>query len=173
MVDLDPLIAAGLLLAGAAAVVLAARALVERRRESSVGALISTDEPGRAGPSLRSERLGLVGRPDELRRSRDGRLVPVEVKSRSSPRGGPPRSHQVQVWVYCLLVEETTGRTPPFGVLRYGDGGEWRVPWDDSARAAVLGLLREIRGAYDGRATPSPAKCAGCRWRPGCDASAA
>jgi CRISPR-associated exonuclease Cas4 len=114
----------------------------------------------------------MAGRPDELCRLPTGPVVPVEVKSRAAPAQGPPRSHQVQVEAYCLLVEETTGVAPPFGVLRYADGVEFRVRWDRRAREELLRLREEVDRPYDGRATPTPAKCGGCRWRFECDAAA-
>ncbi len=144
--------------------------LLARRHDQRFGSLISVD----AGASvlLRSRRYRLSGRPDVLRRLPDGRLVPIEVKSRPTPPHGPPRSHLVQVGAYCLLVEESTGTAPPFGVLRYSDGGEFRVPWDRIARRDLLTLRDEVDRPYDGRATPSGAKCAACPWRAVCDARA-
>jgi len=121
--------------------------------------------------TLRSERYRLVGRPDELRRLGDGRVVPVEFKSRSTPPRGPSPSHVVQVRAYCLLVEETTGSAPPYGILRYSDG-EFRVRWDDRARDELLRLRAEVLRPYDGRATPSRARCARCPWFGACDARA-
>jgi CRISPR-associated exonuclease Cas4 len=137
------------------------------------GHLVDVDLPGRTGTRLVSERWRLVGRPDEIRQLPDGSWIPVEWKSRSTPRSGPWRSHQIQVAAYCLLVEETTGRAPPYGIVRYGDGGEFFVAWDAGARASVAEIRREVARPYDGRATPSTAKCARCRWRAGCDARAA
>jgi CRISPR-associated exonuclease Cas4 len=135
------------------------------------GRLETVDLPGTTG-RLSSERYRLVGRPDEVRRRPDGRPVPVEWKSRTAPRDGPPRSHRVQVSAYCLLLEDATGFSPPYGVLRYGDGSEFVIPWDDAARDEVLRIRWAIARPYDGRAAPSRGKCAGCRWRPGCDARA-
>jgi CRISPR-associated exonuclease Cas4 len=166
------LVAVGVVVAGGLAAALALRSLVVRHREGRYGSLVAVDEGPGPGTLLRSTRYAIAGRPDELRRLRDGRLVPVELKSRSAPPRGPPYSHQVQVWAYCLLVEETQGAAPPFGVLRYGDGTEFRVPWDAAARAGLLRLRAELARPYDGRATPSRAKCAGCRWREACDARA-
>ena len=137
-----------------------------------MGRLVSVDEGARRAPLLRSERYAMAGRPDEVRQLRDGRRVPVELKSRTTPKGGPPRSHRVQVWAYCLLLEETTGVAPPFGILRYSDGGEFRLPWDAPARAELLALRAELMQPYDGRATPSAARCRHCPWRDGCDARA-
>jgi CRISPR-associated exonuclease Cas4 len=155
----------GLLVAG-----LALRALVARSRDLRLGSLVAIDAG--ASPLLRSPRYRLTGRPDVLRRLPDGRVVPVELKSRTSPVRGPPASHVAQVRAYSLLVEESTGVAPPFGVLRYSDGGEYRVAWNRGARSELLALRAELDRPYDGRATPSRAKCAGCPWRAVCDARA-
>ena len=48
-------------------------------------------------PTMESARYRLRGRPDELRRGPDGRLVPVEIKSGRAPRGGPHASHRAQL----------------------------------------------------------------------------
>ncbi len=162
-----PLVAVGLLFVGLLLAVWSVRALAARRRESAYGDLAAIDT-GRPA-TLRSDRYRIRGRPDVLRERLDGRIVPVELKSRSMPAGGPNRSHLVQVWAYCLLVEEETGRVPPFGVLRYSDG-EVRAPWDAAARAELLRLRTELSRPYDGRATPSRARCARCAWVGACDA---
>lgn len=169
--DLPPLngttIALGIVLLGVVLAAWALRALSARRRDRALGSLIAADA---GSPTvLRSYRLRIQGRPDELRRMPDGRVVPVELKSRPAPAGGPPASHLVQVWAYCLLVEETTRRIPPFAVLRYSDV-EFRVPWDEAAREELLRLRAELDRPYDGRAAPSPGKCARCRWVRACDA---
>jgi CRISPR-associated exonuclease Cas4 len=164
------LVAIGLVLLGVLLAAVALRLLSDRRRDRAAGALVAIDAG--APMTLRSERYRIAGRPDELRRLPDGRLLPIELKSRASPPAGPPRSHLVQVWAYCLLVEETTGRAPPYGLVRYSDGGEFRIAWDRAARAELLALRAELDRPYDGRATPSRAKCARCRWAPGCDARA-
>ncbi len=171
---MDPLsvLAGAAVVACAIAVAAAGRALGRRARDARAGALVAVDVDGR-GPLLRSARYGLVGRPDELRRRRDGRIVPVEFKSRPAPPGGPPPSHRAQLGAYCLLVEEATGVPPPFGILRYGDGREFRVAWDGAARAELVRLRAEMARRYDGRATPARGKCAGCRWNRVCDVRAA
>jgi CRISPR-associated exonuclease Cas4 len=171
--DLPPLTdleALALLLVGAVIVAAAVRALVARRRESALGSLVAVDAG--APMTMRSARYRISGRPDLVRRLPDGRRVPIELKSRPAPPAGPRPSHRVQVSVYCLLLEETTGVAPPFGVVRYGDGTEFRVPWNASARAELLRLRAQIDRPYDGRATPSTAKCARCGWRAVCDVRA-
>ncbi|HXW67016.1 MAG TPA: PD-(D/E)XK nuclease family protein [Thermoplasmata archaeon] len=168
--SVDTLAAIGVALAGLALAITAARALAARRREAAVGALVAIDAG--AALTLRSPRYRLAGRPDEIRRLPDGRLVPIELKTRDAPARGPPPSHRVQLEAYLLLIEETTGRPPPYGLLRYGDGQEFRLPWTPIARAEVVRLRAALAEPYDGRATPSPAKCARCGWREVCDARA-
>jgi CRISPR-associated exonuclease Cas4 len=166
----DLTVAVGIGAIGLGVTVAAVRGLLARRRDLRWGSLVAIDAGAPA--VLRSSRYRLSGRPDVLRRLPDGRVVPVELKSRATPRRGPSRSHQAQVAAYCLLVEEATGVAPPFGVLRYSDGREFRVPWGPGPRHALLALRFAIDRPYEGEATPSPAKCAGCAWRSVCDARA-
>lgn len=145
---------------------------IARRSGRGPGRLRSVDLPSAPAQLLRSTTWRLAGRPDELRELPDGRWIPIEWKSRAAPSGPPPRSHRIQLWAYCLLVEETTGRAPPFGRLRYGDGVEFDLGWDTAARHELRLLREEIARPYDGRATPSPARCRRCRYRTGCDVRA-
>lgn len=167
---MNPLLPSILALAGVASLLAGATSLRRRARDRRLGELVAVDA-GRP-VTLRSPRYRLVGRPDLLRRRPDGSLVPVELKHRPAPSGRPFPSHVVQLGAYCLLLEESTGRPPPFGVLRYTDR-EVVVRWDEGTRTRVLGALDAVSGPYDGRADPSPAKCAGCVWSPSCDASLA
>ncbi len=165
-------LAVGLVLTFVVLATVSGAVLLRLLKDRRLGRFVSADD-GHATPvTLRSERLRLSGRPDELRRHRDGSLVPVEFKSRERPAHGPADSHVVQVEAYCLLIEEETGAPPPFGVLRYRAGAEVRVPWNDAARTEVGRLIGEVREPYDGRASPSPRKCARCRWYDGCDVRA-
>lgn len=148
-------------------------ALLGVREQRRAGRLLRADLPTEPGTLLRSPQFRISGRPDELRVLRDGRWIPVEFKSRPTPARGPPTSHRIQLAAYCLLVEETTNRSPPFGLLRYGDGGEFQVDWTPELRHQLLALRREIAVPYDGRATPSLARCARCTWRRSCDRAAA
>jgi len=158
-----------------AAVLLAAYALhrlAQSGREARRGRLVSVDAGPRRAELLRSEGWRLSGRPDEIRALPDGRWVPVEWKTRPAPRRGPLPSHRVQLLAYCLLCEARTGRAPPYGLLRYGDGREFRVAWDAAARAELWGIRQAMARPYDGRHAASAAKCGGCRWRPVCDVRA-
>ena len=107
------------------------RALTPR---ALLGPVVAVDESvtlatvGRVA-TMSSRVHGLVGRPDELRRSPDGRIVPVEVKSsRGPPAGRPPYfSHVLQLYAYCQIVEGEQGVTPPYGLLIYNDKTPRRV----------------------------------------------
>ena len=61
---------------------------------------------------------GLRGRPDQIVIV-DGEFIPVEQKTGKIPEK-PHKSHKIQLLAYLHLVESTTGRTPPYGVLKYG-----------------------------------------------------
>ena len=168
-----PLLATAVLLAiGLLVSAGATAALLRRARDRRRGSLVRIDLGPDRGPALRSVRYRLSGRPDLVRRTPTGSEIPVELKSRPHPSGGPPRSHIVQVWAYCLLLEETTGRSVPYGVLRCGDGVEVEIPWGPVERDILLALRREMDRPYDGTARPSAARCAGCHWAPVCDARA-
>lgn len=156
-------------LVGLLLLVLGIAVAASARRSAHLGRLRAVDAVGHPAPVLRAPRWKLAGRPDMVREAADGTLFPVELKSGPAPRRGPPRSHRVQVEAYCLLLEEATGRSPPFGVLRYGDGEEFRVPWGARERAELWALRRELDRPYDGRATPSAGRCGRCRWRGACD----
>jgi len=166
MTALAPLVLAGL---GLAVLAVGALSLAKLWRDRRYGTLVAVDA-GRP-ETLRSDRYRLAGRPDLMRRTPSGTLVPIELKHRDGPVKGPFRSHIVQVWAYCLLVEETTGQPPAFGVLRYRDQ-EVRIPWNPAARSDLLAIDRAVRGPYDGRATPSPGRCGRCAWAAVCDARA-
>jgi len=65
---------------------------------------------------LIDEALGLTGKPDYLVREH-GRIIPVEVKTGRTPES-PYDGHIFQVAAYCLLVEKTYGKRPPYGIIR-------------------------------------------------------
>ncbi len=136
--------------------------------------VVAVDLASKGGmPLLSSSRYRLRGRPDELRRLEDGRMVPVEIKSGRTPRQGSPYpSHRVQLLAYCLLIEENLGTVPPYGLLIYGDGTEFRVPWGAAGRAEVLDAIASWRRPYRGEMDPSPGKCAHCAFRPICPGAA-
>jgi len=111
----------------------------------------------------------LTGKPDYLVEE-SGSLIPVEVKSSPCP-STPYSSHQLQLAAYCLLVEETYGQAPPYGVLRYRDGTV-SINYTAALRSAVLATLQAMRQDYGAprvsRSHDSPARCRACGLRSHC-----
>ena len=163
----------GLVAVGLLAFLVGGRNALRRHHARRLGRVVGVDRSGRPGPTYRSERWRMSGRPDEIRERPDGSWLPVETKSGPAPARGPHPSHRIQVVAYCALLEEATGRRPPFGVLRYGDGTEWRVPYDAAARRWLAELREELDRPYAGAAAPARGKCARCAFREICDRSAA
>jgi CRISPR-associated exonuclease Cas4 len=119
------------------------------------------------GPALEkplfARRIGLTGKPDYLLDIR-GVTIPVEVKpGRRAPR--PYESDLMQLAAYCLLVEETSGSAPPYGLLRYAER-TFRLDYTAQVRDELLDLLDEMRAVLDDddcvRSHDDPRRCAGC-----------
>ena len=114
--------------------------------------------------------LGLTGKPDYLVQ-KEGCLIPVEVKSGQTPRA-PYDSHISQLATYCLLVERTSDRRPPYGILHY-PGRDFIVEYTPALEHTTLALLTRLRS--DGRLPDvprshnEPARCARCGFREACD----
>lgn len=119
---------------------------------------------------LFARRFGLTGKPDYLI-ERHGCLIPVEVKpGRMASR--PYESDLMQLAAYCLLVEETSGAAPPYGLLRYA-GHTFRLDYTPHVRDEVLLLLDEMRAALDAvdcdRSHDERQRCLSCGFYSQCD----
>ncbi|MDW8072227.1 MAG: Dna2/Cas4 domain-containing protein [Anaerolineae bacterium] len=108
------------------------------------GRIVSADVIGLGMPSkpLFSPKFRLVGRPDYVLATHSG-LIPVEVKSSKTP-SQPYPSHVLQLAAYCLLVEETEGRPPPYGFIKYPDR-IFQVPYTPDVRFTLLETLDAMR----------------------------
>lgn len=118
---------------------------------------------------LYAPRYKLSGKPDYLVRA--GReIIPVEVKPGRRARE-PYASDVMQLLAYCLLVEETQGRRPSHGLLRYEEQ-TFRIPYGRLARQAVLATLSAMRRDFAKRDVPrghaEPARCRFCGHREHC-----
>ncbi len=152
----------------ACALVLFVVALWLRRRTGIPWAPIrysDTNAFQRVEQPLVSHRYGLVGRPDYVLQTRAG-LIPVEIKpSRTATE--PYESDLAQLAAYCLLIEETTGRAPRYGLLRYAYQ-TFRMPYTADLRAYVLDILQEMRSAQTtlnvARSHMQPGRCSACHF---------
>ncbi len=123
---------------------------------------------------LSSTSLGLSGRPDRLIRLRNGAIVPKEKKSSKRLYD----SHRIQVGAYLLLVEETYGVRPPYGVVVLGDDREAKIKNTARLRRWTLNMADGIRAqrldaSRPTRVSPTPGQCRSCAVRDHCTQRAA
>jgi len=114
--------------------------------------------------------LGLTGKPDYLV-EHNGALVPVEVKSGWAPPT-PRQNHVFQLMAYCLLVERSTGKRPPYGLIAYRNR-TFAIDYTPEIEARLSGLLVEIRRlerqGEAHRSHEEAARCAACGYRALCE----
>jgi CRISPR-associated exonuclease Cas4 len=112
----------------------------------------------------------LSGKPDYLVETAAG-IIPMEVKSTQAPKI-PYLGHLLQLAAYCLLVEETTGRTPPHGLLKYANA-LYEVDFTPELRRELLETMAAMRQARlaetVGRSHQQPGRCAACGLAYACD----
>jgi len=145
------------------------------RRETGLpeGEVVYADTEGwEACRPLYASRWGLAGKPDYIVRAGD-HTIPVEVKpGRRAER--PYEGDVLQLAAYCLLVEETEGRAPPHGLLRYRDR-TFRIPYDAALRGRLTSVLAEMRRGLHSSILPrsheDPVRCRYCGHRTVCDQS--
>jgi CRISPR-associated exonuclease Cas4 len=136
------------------------------------GRVIYTDTRawGKVEKPLYDHMLGLTGKPDYLV-EQNGRLIPVEVKSGRAPEA-PYDSHIYQLAAYCLLVEKTMGRRPPYGIIHYQDR-DFAVDYTHDLENALLDILAEMRRDERrdevARSHESAARCTKCGFRNVCE----
>jgi len=122
-----------------------------------------------SSPLYFSERFGLSGRPDFVLEI-GGQLIPGDLKTGRTPKG-PLFSHIMQVAAYCLLIAETSGKRPPYGLLRYGNE-EHEIEFDPDLERMLLEKLEEMRRLMRSgqvhRNHNRPGKCASCSRRDSC-----
>lgn len=147
-----------------------------QRREAGLpgGRIIYTDTHGwaKVEKPLTAAELGLTGKPDYLVQSGQS-IIPVEVKSGRAP-AAPYDSHIFQLAAYCLLVEKTYGKRPPYGIIHYS-GRDFAIDYSPQLESALLDLLAEIRRDESRSDVPrsheEPARCRKCGFRGVCDQS--
>lgn len=140
------------------------------------GRVIYTDTRawGKVEKPLFSQELGLTGKPDYLV-EQNGRIIPVEVKTGRTPEA-PYDSHIFQVAAYCLLVEKTYGKRPPYGIIHYSNR-DFAVDYTPLLESSLLDLLAEL-GRDETRTNiqrshDDAARCRKCGFRKVCDQSLA
>lgn len=129
-------------------------------------------ELGREGQALISSRLGLSGRPDYIIEDM-GQAVPVVSKMGRIPRG-PLFSHLMQIAAHSALIEDITGDTVDYGIIRYRTK-KYHVDFNPDLRRTLDEQLTKLRAAIGGaevhRNHNRPGKCRGCSRRHACPES--
>ncbi|GAB4419575.1 MAG: CRISPR-associated protein Cas4 [Anaerolineales bacterium] len=129
-----------------------------------------TDGWGKVELPLYSRVLNLTGKPDYL--VRQGKhIIPVEVKSGRAPKS-PYDAHIFQLASYCMLVEKTYGKRPPYGIIHYPDR-DFAIDFTPELEAALTDILvemqrDEIKDSVN-RSHEQAARCARCGFRNLCD----
>ena len=147
-----------------------------QRREAGLpgGRVIYTDTRAwdKVEKPLFSNELGLTGKPDYLV-EQNGKLIPVEVKTGRVP-DAPYDSHIFQLAAYCLLVEKTYGKRPPYGIIHYSNR-DFAVDYTSQLELALLDHLADMRRDELRKDVPrsheDAARCRRCGFRKVCDQS--
>jgi CRISPR-associated exonuclease Cas4 len=159
-------------------VIIAVVLLLLARRQQKVlglpaGRVIYTDTRAWGAPleqALYDAELGLTGRPDYLV-DQKGKIIPVEVKS-SRVGEAPYDAHIYQLAAYCVLVERSLGKRPPYGILHYPNR-TFAIDFTPGLEAALLSLLADMRQSERrkeiSRSHEVAARCRGCGYRELCE----
>jgi CRISPR-associated exonuclease Cas4 len=136
------------------------------------GRVIYTDTRawGKLEKPLFYQALGLTGKPDYLIQQ-NGQIIPVEVKTGRAPEA-PYDSHIYQLASYCLLVEKTYGKRPPYGIIHYNNR-DFAVDYTQGLESKLLDILAEMkRDDHKGevaRSHDQASRCVRCGYRKVCD----
>ncbi len=119
---------------------------------------------------LFNKELGLTGKPDYLVQQ-NGQIIPVEVKTGRTPEA-PYDSHIFQLAAYCLLVEKTYGKRPPYGIIHYPTR-DFAIDYTPTLESSLMELLAEMRRDERrddvARSHVEAGRCVRCGFREACD----
>ena len=122
---------------------------------------------------LIDEVSGLRGRPDQIVII-DGEFIPVEQKTGKIPKK-PHQSHRLQLLAYVSLVETSTMKSPPYGLLRYGEQDLHQIFWDEHGkqhlRESIIEVQRLMSEGGAKRNHQREGKCRNCSRRYACSES--
>jgi CRISPR-associated exonuclease Cas4 len=157
----------------AAALVVLLFALRIRRSTGLPWAIVRATDTGgwrQLDAPLISQRAGIIGKPDYVLETRGG-LVPVEVKPRRTA-SAPYDGDMLQLAAYCVLIEDTTGVAPRYGLLRYAEH-TFKLRYTSAVRAEVLRIVAAMRDDMQADDVPrshaQAARCRGCGLAYACD----
>lgn len=145
---------------------------INRRKSGLPGLRVVYADTGlwqRLEKPLYDPRAGLTGKPDYIVDLK-GVWIPVEVKSRWAP-ASPREAHILQLAAYCLLIERSQGKRPPYGLVHYKNA-TYEVGYTSELEDRLLSILAEIRKCERGspaRSHQELNRCKACGYRDICD----
>ncbi len=118
---------------------------------------------------LFSPRYVLAGKPDYIVHDQ-GAMIPIEVKpNQTAP--SPYESDVMQLVAYGLLIEETYGTFPRYGLLKYRDV-VFQIDFTAARRAQVIALIPAMQQRVNKRPVArqhtDPGRCRKCGYRAEC-----
>ncbi len=149
--------------------------LANRKQQAAglpAGTVIYTDMGERdSAKPLYDATLNLAGKPDYLIRQA-GEDIPVEVKTSRTPEQ-PYESHVLQLAAYAWLVEKTSGKRPPYGVVSYPEKS-FKVPYTAALEQQLVAAVQAMRQLENQPLPPAcshnePRRCRFCGYRSHCD----
>ena len=149
--------------------------MVENRKKAGLeeGTELMYSDDDKSSDLLVDPVSGLRGRPDQIVII-DGEFIPVEQKTGKVPKK-PHASHRLQLLAYISLVETSTNKSPPYGVLRYGEDDVHQVYWDQHSQQHLRESIVEVqRLMVEGGAKRNherEGKCRHCSRRYACSES--
>jgi CRISPR-associated exonuclease Cas4 len=145
---------------------------LNRKRSGLPGSKVVYADTGlwqRVEKPLYDATANLTGKPDYIVDLK-GTLVPVEVKSGWAPTT-PRRAHILQLAAYCLLIERSMGKRPPYGLIHYKNS-TFEVGYSAGLEKNLLDELAEMRRCErtnPGRSHEEASRCRSCGYRDLCD----
>lgn len=117
-----------------------------------------------------SPSLGLSGLLDEVIRTSDGQIIPVDYKSTQSLAN----NHKLQLACYALLIEAIEGVSVTVGYIYLMPKRQTvRVPLDDALKQKAQATIDRIRTMIEKEAMPAKTTnanlCVGCEFRRFCN----
>lgn len=150
--------------------------IIYRLRSASFGALkygrVMMADHSNWRPCTRSffsKNFLLTGRIDYVIDVGGGMIIPVEVKS-TPWRGRIYDSHRMEVGTACLLIEEQYHVPPKYGVIQYGGGETFEIPYTQDLKQQVLQIMQQMRSLQLPHGwRPDPRRCRSCSMRLKCN----
>lgn len=141
--------------------------LIIRKRTGISFNRVKFQDSDASGVVLYSDKYGICGKPDYVIKER-GQLVPMELKPTANKVYD---SHLVQLFTYCLLVEENFGVKVNYGIIR-NQRGNHQISFGDKERGYIQGIIKTVKKSYQSelnRSHHNPTICKFCRFHKICD----